>query len=71
MVVKRSDPKNEGFGLTSQIRRATLLIPSNIPEGYKIKITPEKTSTCALESWTFFSQVNTTISFMNIRYGDL
>jgi four helix bundle protein len=34
-VYKISDqfPKSEGFGLTSQIRRASISIPSNIAEG--------------------------------------
>jgi len=34
-------PKNEGFGFTSQMKRATLSIPSNISEGYGRKTTPE------------------------------
>ena len=37
----RSFPKSETYGLTSQMRRAAVAIPSNIAEGYRRKHTKE------------------------------
>jgi len=42
-IYKATDrmPKSEIFGLTSQMRRASVSIPSNIAEGYNRKTRPE------------------------------
>lgn len=61
-VTKRF-PENEKYGLTSQIRRAAVSIPSNIAEGYGRKTTQDYIrflyiaygSTCELETQILLS----------------
>jgi four helix bundle protein len=61
--VSKNFPPEDKFGLTSQMRRAAISIPSNIAEGYGRKTIPDYVrclyiaygSTCELETQTLLS----------------
>ncbi|UCF88706.1 MAG: four helix bundle protein [bacterium] len=57
--LSRNFPKYELYGLTSQIRRASVSVPANIAEGFKKRTSAEKIrflniSQSSLEEWRYF-----------------
>lgn len=74
--VTRSFPQEEKYGLVSQMRRASISIPSNISEGYGRKTTPEYIhslyiaygSNCELETQFLLAR---DLSYINGREGEM
>ena len=63
-------PKNEMYGLVSQIRRAAVSIPANIAEGFKKKTRPDKARYMNIAQASVEECRNYLILAKDLGYGD-
>ncbi len=65
-----SFPKNEIYGLTSQLRRSAVSIPANIAEGFKKKSRPDKARYLNIAQGSLEESRYYLILSKDLNYGD-
>jgi len=65
-----SFPKNEIYGLTSQLRRSAVSIPANIAEGFKKKTRPDKARYLNIAQGSLEESRYYLILSKDLNYGD-
>lgn len=65
-----SFPKNELYGLTSQLRRSAVSIPANIAEGFKKKTRPDKARYLNIAQGSLEESRYYLILAKDLNYGD-
>jgi four helix bundle protein len=69
-ALTESFPRSELFGLTSQMRRVGISIPSNIAEGFKKRSTKEKVHLLNVAQASLEESQYYLILTRDLRYGD-
>jgi len=67
-LLTRRFPKKELFGITSQLRRATMSIPSNIAEGMSRETTKEKLRFLNIAYSSAMEVINFIILSLNLEF---